>query len=142
MTCLASGRKTIERVASIRHNTDIGGPTMLRSGAKGGRVVVSQASQRSLVLDWIKAGCPDMEQFALWLAIQAEQLIRDYCDNSAQLLTEQLGSWTLTGQAWASNWIYGTGLGLQTYSPPAVKVAQDAAETESNSEVQLFDPDE
>lgn len=129
-------------LASIRHNTDIGGPTMLRSGAKGGRIVVSSASQRSLVLDWIRAGCPDMEQFALWLAIQAEQLIRDYCDNSALLLTEQLGEWRLTGQIWANNWIYGTGLGLRTYNPPVASEAPELTHAETEPEVQLFDPDE
>lgn len=126
-------------LASIRKITDIGGPTMLRSGAKGGRVVVSQTIQCSLVLDWLRAGCPDKEQFELWTAIQAEVLVRDYCDNSARLLTEQLGSWALTDQVWAGNWIYGTGLGLQTYSPPEVKVAPEAIEPEE-PEVQLFDP--
>ncbi len=109
-------------LASVRDKTDIGGPTMLRSGAKGGRIVVSQAVQRMLVLDWIQAGCQDMEQFALWLAIEAERLISDYCKNSANLLKEQLGDWSLTSQVWATDWVLGTGLGVETqlFSPDEV----------------------
>src|SRR5215207_7915661 len=38
--------------------TDIGGPTMLRSAAKGRRIVLSRPAQRQPVLDWLKAGKP------------------------------------------------------------------------------------
>ncbi len=45
--------------ASVRAKTDIGGPTMLREGAKGGRIVLSLQSQRQEVLVWLQADKPD-----------------------------------------------------------------------------------
>lgn len=67
----ASKHDVIER-------TDIGGPTMLRSAAKGRRVVLSHASQRKPVLDWLKAGRPDEEAFLDDLAARAEYEVTRY----------------------------------------------------------------
>jgi phosphoribosylaminoimidazolecarboxamide formyltransferase / IMP cyclohydrolase len=67
----ASKRDVIEQ-------TDIGGPTMLRSAAKGRRVVLSDASQRQPVLDWLKAGKPDGEAFLENLAARAEYEVTRY----------------------------------------------------------------
>ncbi len=57
---------------SVREKTDIGGPTMLRAAAKGKRIVLSVAEQRTLVLEWLKAGMPDEEAFRADLAARAE----------------------------------------------------------------------
>jgi phosphoribosylaminoimidazolecarboxamide formyltransferase/IMP cyclohydrolase len=44
---------------SVIEKTDIGGPTMLRSAAKGRRIVISLPEQRAEVLRWLAAGEPD-----------------------------------------------------------------------------------
>ncbi len=67
----ASKRDVIEQ-------TDIGGPTMLRSAAKGRRIVLSHASQRQPVLDWLKAGKPEEEAFLDDLAARAEYEVTRY----------------------------------------------------------------
>ncbi|HEY5442289.1 MAG TPA: hypothetical protein VIJ68_02015, partial [Candidatus Saccharimonadales bacterium] len=66
--------------------TDIGGPTMLRSAAKGGRIVLSHAEQRQPVVDWLKAGRPDEEKFLQELAARAEYEVARYVTTSAQYL--------------------------------------------------------
>lgn len=57
---IASGNATL---ASVIEKTDIGGPTMLRAGAKARRIVLSRASQRSEVLQWLENGKPDEKAF-------------------------------------------------------------------------------
>ncbi len=57
---IASGNATL---ASVIEKTDIGGPTMLRAGAKARRIVLSRASQRSEVLQWLTDGKPDEKAF-------------------------------------------------------------------------------
>ena len=69
---------------SVIEKTDIGGPTMLRSAAKGRRVVVSLPEQRAEVLAWLAAGEPDAEAFRNDLAARAEAVIADYCLASAR----------------------------------------------------------
>lgn len=66
--------------------TDIGGPTMLRSAAKGRRVVLSHVSQRQPVLEWLKAGKPDEEAFLDDLAAWAEYEAARYITASAKYL--------------------------------------------------------
>jgi phosphoribosylaminoimidazolecarboxamide formyltransferase/IMP cyclohydrolase len=66
--------------------TDIGGPTMLRSAAKGRRVVLSHAEQRQPVLEWLKAGKPDETAFLDALAARAEYEVTRYVLASAQYL--------------------------------------------------------
>jgi phosphoribosylaminoimidazolecarboxamide formyltransferase/IMP cyclohydrolase len=62
----------------VIEQTDIGGPTMLRSAAKGRRVVLSHADQRAEVLDWLKAGRPDEAEFLRRLAARAEYEVTRY----------------------------------------------------------------
>jgi len=66
--------------------TDIGGPTMLRSAAKGHRIVVSAAKQRDQVLEWLKAGKPDEVDFLEKLAAHAEYEAARYITASARYL--------------------------------------------------------
>ncbi len=66
--------------------TDIGGPTMLRSAAKGRRIVLSHASQRQPVLEWLKAGKPDEAAFLEELAARAEYEVARYVLASARFL--------------------------------------------------------
>ena len=57
---------------SVIEKTDIGGPTMLRAGAKGGRIVVCDKDDREKVLNWLKDGEPEAESFKRMLAAKAE----------------------------------------------------------------------
>lgn len=73
---------------SVRKNTDIGGPTMLRSGAKGRRIVICDPEDRMKVLTWLRAGEPDAESFVTDLAAKAEYTIAEYCMLSANFHSE------------------------------------------------------
>lgn len=68
---------------SVIEQTDIGGPTMLRSAAKGQRIVICDPADRQKVIDWLKAGQPSKEKFVQELAAKAEVVIADYCLASA-----------------------------------------------------------
>lgn len=69
--------------ASIRQNTDIGGPTMLREAAKGRRIIASSVSQYKKILEWLAAGRPDEENFVHELAAIAEFEAANYAMASA-----------------------------------------------------------
>jgi phosphoribosylaminoimidazolecarboxamide formyltransferase/IMP cyclohydrolase len=71
---------------SVIEKTDIGGPTMLRSGAKGGRVVICRPEQRATVLGWLQAGEPGAATFRRRLAATTEAHIAAYCLASARYL--------------------------------------------------------
>ncbi|MFA5810071.1 MAG: hypothetical protein WC935_07025 [Thermoleophilia bacterium] len=70
--------------ASVRKDTDIGGPTMLRSGAKGQRIVICDLADRDRVLDWLEAGEPDREAFITELVAKAEATVASYCLDSGR----------------------------------------------------------
>jgi phosphoribosylaminoimidazolecarboxamide formyltransferase/IMP cyclohydrolase len=59
---------------------------MLRSAAKGQRIVLSAAEQRKPVLEWLKAGKPDEEQFVSELTARAEYEAARYIAASARYL--------------------------------------------------------
>ncbi len=67
---------------SVIEKTDIGGPTMIRSAAKGGRVVVCDPKDRTRVLEWLQAGGND-EAFVRELAAKGEYTVAQYCLMSA-----------------------------------------------------------
>lgn len=69
---------------SVIERTDIGGPTMLRSGAKGGRIVVVDPADRQKVVEWLKEGRPDDFEFRQNLAAKTEKVIAEYCLTSSQ----------------------------------------------------------
>jgi len=69
---------------SVIEKTDIGGPTMIRSAAKGCRIVVVDPMDRAKVIGWLKAGKPDAKRFKNLLAAKAEGVIADYCLASAR----------------------------------------------------------
>jgi phosphoribosylaminoimidazolecarboxamide formyltransferase/IMP cyclohydrolase len=68
---------------SVIEQTNIGGPTMLRSAAKGGRITACEASDRPLIIEWLKAGEPDKDNFITALRAKAEATVADYCIASA-----------------------------------------------------------
>lgn len=70
--------------AEVIEMTDVGGPTMLREGAKGRRIVISESDDRQMVLDWLKAGEPEAIDFRRHLAAKAEFVCARYCLASAE----------------------------------------------------------
>jgi phosphoribosylaminoimidazolecarboxamide formyltransferase/IMP cyclohydrolase len=69
---------------SVIEKTDIGGPTLLRSGAKARRIVICLPQQRGEVLQWLQDGEPHPAEFRQALAARAEAVIADYCLQSAR----------------------------------------------------------
>jgi phosphoribosylaminoimidazolecarboxamide formyltransferase/IMP cyclohydrolase len=77
----------------VIEQTDIGGPTMLRAAAKGRRIVLAHAEQRTAVLDWLKAGKPDEGVFLDDLAARAEYEVTRY----TLALAKHLGGTRVSG---------------------------------------------
>lgn len=69
---------------SVIEKTDIGGPTLIRSAAKGRRIVIVDPTDRNRVLEWLKTGEPDRENICNSLAAKAEGIIARYCLASAR----------------------------------------------------------
>lgn len=65
--------------ASVIEMTDVGGPTMLHSAAKGGRIVVCDPADRNSVIRWLDGGCPDRERFIDRLNAKADATVAEYC---------------------------------------------------------------
>lgn len=63
---------------SVIEKTDIGGPTMIRAGAKGGRITICDPEDRMKVIEWLKSGEPEKEKFLNDLRSKAEILISRY----------------------------------------------------------------
>ncbi len=68
---------------AVIEKTDIGGPALLRAAAKGRRVTICDAGDREKVLEWLKNGEPDREEFLNKLAAKAEEVVSRYCAISA-----------------------------------------------------------
>ena len=68
---------------SVIEKTDVGGPTMLRSAAKGGRIVICDPADRERVIERLKANNLDGD-FKRQLAARAEGVCADYCLESAR----------------------------------------------------------
>ncbi len=71
---------------SVIEQTDIGGPTMIRSGVKGGRVVICDPQDRHKIIEWIKAGEPP-NGLVSDLCAKGEFTIAKYCLTSATYLS-------------------------------------------------------
>ncbi|MCF7833680.1 MAG: hypothetical protein K9L98_00700 [Candidatus Pacebacteria bacterium] len=69
---------------SVIEKTDIGGPTMIRAGAKGGRIVICDFEDRLKVIDWLKAGEPEKEKFLKILRAKAEFVVAEYSATSGE----------------------------------------------------------
>ncbi len=79
---IAKAGSTLE---SVTKKTDIGGPTMLRAAAKGGRIVICDQNDRVRVIDWLKAGEPENGLLAE-LRAKAEFVVAQYAAASATYL--------------------------------------------------------
>ncbi|MBU6389543.1 hypothetical protein KGQ71_03435 [Patescibacteria group bacterium] len=63
---------------SVREKTDIGGPAMLRSAAKGQRIVICDPADRDRVAAWLEDGAPEKERMITELAAKAEAVVARY----------------------------------------------------------------
>jgi len=77
-------RKSGSTMESVIEKTDIGGPTMLRSAAKGRRIVICDPADRLYVTDWLKKGQPDKDTVIAKLCAKAEYIVSEYCLASAR----------------------------------------------------------
>ncbi len=68
---------------SVIEKTDIGGPTMIRSAAKGRRIVVVDPRDRMKVIRWLEGGKLNEDYIKHLLAAKAEALVAQYCLMSA-----------------------------------------------------------
>ncbi|MDR3642509.1 MAG: hypothetical protein P4L74_02665 [Candidatus Doudnabacteria bacterium] len=74
-------------MSAILEKTDIGGPTMLRSAAKGRRMIVCDPKDRIKMIDWLKNGQPDKENIITKYCAKAEFIVADYVLASARYLS-------------------------------------------------------
>ncbi len=77
--------ETIRSGASFKEvveKTDIGGPTMVRSAVKGGRIVICESNRRENLLDWLKVGEPEAEKYIQILCARAEIAVGKYVSMS------------------------------------------------------------
>lgn len=99
----------------VTEKTDVGGPTMIRSAAKGRRIVISNFRQRQKVLEWLKAGEPDAAAYREHLAAAAESTIANYTLASARYISHGdedglIGFKTLTAKYGENAWQKPAGL--------------------------------
>ena len=64
--------------ADVLLKTDMGGPAMLSSGAKGRRITICDPADRKLVMEWMDGGEQDKEAFVKMLAAKADYIIAGY----------------------------------------------------------------
>lgn len=106
---------------SVTEKTDIGGPTMLRSAAKGRRIVIGDPADRSPVVQWLMAGRPNQAEYLEELAGKAEMNATAYSLASARYISqgkydgmvgERVRTCAYGENAWQSNAaLYSTGGG-------------------------------
>lgn len=63
---------------SVRQATDIGGPTMVSSAAKAARIVIAVPEDRQEIVNWLRAGEPDKDEFINALCAKADFLVSQY----------------------------------------------------------------
>ena len=66
--------------------TDIGGPTLIRSAAKGGRIVICDPEDRERVIEKLKINGDFKQEERIELAAKAEYVISKYCLNQPSFI--------------------------------------------------------
>ena len=75
---LSQAIKETPEEEKILEKTDMGGPAMISSGAKGRRIVICDPTDRKKVMEWISAGEPDREKFIRKLCAKADFTVANY----------------------------------------------------------------
>lgn len=70
--------------ASVIEKTDVGGPTMTISAAKGRRIVVCDPADRMRVIEWLHTGRPEEDAFVTALCAKSYGVIANYHLRSAR----------------------------------------------------------
>jgi len=70
-------------IESVIEDTDIGGPCMVRSGAKGRRIVICRPQDREPLIEWLDAGSPADAPFFRYMYARAEFEVASYVLASA-----------------------------------------------------------
>ena len=70
---------------SCIEKTDIGGPTIIRSANKGGRITVVHSDLIPLVIEWLDSAEIDRESFVKMLSKRSESAVADYVNLSARV---------------------------------------------------------
>lgn len=93
--------------AKVLEMVDIGGPTLLRSGAKGGRYVLCREDQRDKLLAWLRFAnakdprFPELDQAVRnKLAEEVESYIGEYTTNVAHWYSTLTRSYRTNGDTW------------------------------------------
>ncbi|MFA5926283.1 MAG: hypothetical protein WC831_05145 [Parcubacteria group bacterium] len=81
--------KTDASYESVIELTDIGGPTLLRSGAKGGRIVICDPEDREKAIAKLKTEEGISKEERIELAAKAEHIISEYCLHSAKFHSKE-----------------------------------------------------
>ncbi|MFA6100487.1 MAG: hypothetical protein WCX08_02995 [Candidatus Buchananbacteria bacterium] len=71
-------------VDAVVEQTDIGGPTMVRSAAKGGRIVICDPEDRALVTESLKTIGDVDAKTRQYLRAKAEAIVSGYCLDAAR----------------------------------------------------------
>ena len=86
-------KKEIEKadvtLGEVIEKIDIGGPTMIRAAAKAGRIAICDSGDKEKVINWLKDGMLDKDNFKRELAAKAEFTVAKYCMDSAGYLSNQ-----------------------------------------------------
>ena len=72
---------------SVLEKTDIGGPAMLRSAAKGRRIIICETDGRENALEWLRTGRKNEPAMLRHMAAIAEAYVASYCLDSARFLS-------------------------------------------------------
>ncbi len=75
-------------VSSVGEQTDIGGPTMVRSAAKGGRIVICRHKDRQVVIEQLESAGDVSTETRQMLRARAEYEVAKYCLDSARFHSE------------------------------------------------------
>ncbi|MEX1997845.1 MAG: hypothetical protein WEA04_04195 [Candidatus Andersenbacteria bacterium] len=84
---------------SVLEKTDIGGPALLRSAAKGRRIVICDPADRQNVITWLQRGQPHKEATITAFAAKAEATVAAYCLASAAFHGHDCTEWHRYRQA-------------------------------------------
>lgn len=63
---------------NVIDKTDIGGPTMLSSAAKGSRIVIGATSDWDWTLDWMENDCPNYAETVNLMRAKADGIVANY----------------------------------------------------------------
>ena len=78
-------------IESVIELTDIGGPTMVRSAAKGGRIVICDPADRQWVIDELKTNGNKLKPESIQkLRAKAEGVVARYCLESARFHSQEI----------------------------------------------------